>query len=169
MEEFNKKFDDLVNSLHTDIKPPAASIFIYYIEAFGGRLRYQLRDKDPTNLKAQEVAIKIDRNMQASGKSNLPGFTRGSSSTSKQAELKDKTVSTEKDSSIDPLKELTEVIKAMEANHASQLNAMQNKLIAMERSQSNRFPLGEMEDKNGRKGDLHMIIDLLISWKQQTW
>jgi hypothetical protein len=96
MEEFNKKFDDLVNSLHTDIKPLAASILIYYIEAFGGELRYQLRDKDPTTLKAQEVAIKIDRNMQASEKSNLPGFTRGNSSTSKQAELKDKIVSTRK-------------------------------------------------------------------------
>ena len=74
-----------------------------------------------------------------------------------------------KNSSIDPLKELTEVIKSMEENHASHLNAMQNILIAMERSQSNCFPLGEMEYKNDRKGDLHMIIDLLISWKQQTW
>jgi hypothetical protein len=32
-----------------------------------------------------------------------------------------------------------EVIKAMEANHASQLNAMQNRLIQMERSHANRF------------------------------
>lgn len=31
------------------------------------------------------------------------------------------------------------MIKAMEANHASQLNAMQNRLISMERSQANRF------------------------------
>jgi hypothetical protein len=44
-------------------------------------MRYQLRDKEPTDLKiAQETAIKIDKNMQTSGKSNLPGFTRGSSS-----------------------------------------------------------------------------------------
>jgi hypothetical protein len=41
-------------------------------------MRYQLRDKELTNLKvAQEMATKIDKNMQASGKSNLPGFTRG--------------------------------------------------------------------------------------------
>jgi hypothetical protein len=97
MEDFNKKFDDLINSLHTEIKPPTTSILIYYIEAFGSELRYQIKDKDPTNLKlAQEATIKIDRNMKASGNSNLLGFTRRSSSTSKQAELKDKIVSTEK-------------------------------------------------------------------------
>jgi hypothetical protein len=44
--------------------------------------------------------------MQASGRSNLPGFTRGSAS--KQQEPKGKAVSTDnKESSSDPLKELT--------------------------------------------------------------
>jgi hypothetical protein len=62
MEEFNKKFNDLISSLHKDIKPPDTSILIYYIEAFNGEMRYQLRDKEPTTLKlAQEMAINIDR------------------------------------------------------------------------------------------------------------
>ena len=40
-------------------------------------MRYQLRDKEPTNLKAaQTLAIKLDAKMQASGRSNLSGFTR---------------------------------------------------------------------------------------------
>ena len=44
-------------------------------------MKYQIRDKEPTNLKdAQDKAIKIDKNMQAAGKSNIPGFSRGSSS-----------------------------------------------------------------------------------------
>jgi hypothetical protein len=51
MEEFNKKINELVTSLHIDYKPPTASILIYYIEAFNGEMRYQLRDKEPTNLK----------------------------------------------------------------------------------------------------------------------
>jgi hypothetical protein len=51
MEEFNKKFNDLITSLYKDIKPPDTSIFIYYIEAFNGEMRYQLRDKEPANLK----------------------------------------------------------------------------------------------------------------------
>ena len=50
IEEFNKKFNDLVSRLHKDIKPPNASILIYYIEAFEGEMRYQLRDKEPTTL-----------------------------------------------------------------------------------------------------------------------
>lgn len=41
MEEFNKKFNDLIAILHRDIKPPYASILIYYIETFNGDMRYQ--------------------------------------------------------------------------------------------------------------------------------
>ena len=68
------------------------------------KLRYQLRDKEPTDLKAAEdIANKIDKNMQASGKSNLPGFTRGSSS--KQSDPKEKSaVPDNRDPSYDPLK-----------------------------------------------------------------
>ena len=32
MEEFNKRFNELINSLHRDMKPLDASILIYYIE-----------------------------------------------------------------------------------------------------------------------------------------
>ena len=81
---------------------------------------------------AQSMAIKIERNMQASGKSNLLGFTRGNSS-------EPKVKSDSKTSAKDPFKELAEMIKTMELNHATQMNAMQNRLIAMERSQNNRF------------------------------
>ena len=64
MEEFNNKFKDLVSDLHKDIKPNDAAIFIYYIESFIGDLRYQLRDKEPVDLKqAQELAKKIEKNM----------------------------------------------------------------------------------------------------------
>ena len=62
IEEFNKKFTDLVARIYKDIKPPDASILIYYIEAFEGEMRYQLRDKEPTTLHgAMEIAEKIDR------------------------------------------------------------------------------------------------------------
>jgi len=107
MDEFNNKFNELVSSMHTNIKPPDNAILIYYIEAFGGEMRYQLRDKEPTNLKiAQDTTIKIDKNTKASGKSNLPGFTRGSSS--KQLDSKEKeTIPDNKDPSYDPLKSIT--------------------------------------------------------------
>ena len=76
MEEFNKTFRDLIASMDDEFKPPDKSILVYYIEALSGEMRYQLRDKEPTNLKAsQALAIKTDANMQASGKSNFSGFT----------------------------------------------------------------------------------------------
>jgi len=43
----NQKFNELVSSMHLDIKPPAEAILIYYIEAFGGEMKYQLRNKEP--------------------------------------------------------------------------------------------------------------------------
>ena len=77
MDEFNKKFTDLTNAIHTDYKPTAQSILVYYIEALNGEMQYQLKDKDPTTLLiAQEMAVKIDRNMQSSSKSNIPSYTR---------------------------------------------------------------------------------------------
>jgi hypothetical protein len=154
MDEFNQKFNELVSSMHTDIKPPNDAILIYYVEAFGGEMRYHLRDKEPLNLKsAQEIAVKIDKNMQASGKSNIPGFSRGS--TSRQTEVKDKAVAAapeNKDLNFDPLKVVTEMVKRMEATHATQLSAMQNRLIAMERSQNNRFQPRPNNDTWQRKG-----------------
>ena len=40
-------------------------------------MRYQLRDKEPTNVReAQDKAIKIDKNIQDSGKSNVLGFSK---------------------------------------------------------------------------------------------
>jgi hypothetical protein len=81
MEEFNTNFNNLVKSLPADILPSDTAILIYYMEALEGEMRYALRDKDPQNLKlAQALAIRVDKNMQDARKSNIPGFTRGSSS-----------------------------------------------------------------------------------------
>jgi hypothetical protein len=104
-------------------------------------MRYLLRDKEPINIKlSQEMAIKMDKNMQASSKSNLPGFAKGIASTPKQEESKGKAVAFDsKDSSNDYLNELKEIIKTMEVNHVAKLNAMQNQLITMEISQAHRL------------------------------
>ena len=62
MEEFNKKFRDLVSGLLKHTKPHDAAVLVYYIEAFTRDLRYQLRDKAPADLKqAQELAEKTEK------------------------------------------------------------------------------------------------------------
>jgi hypothetical protein len=81
VDEFNKRFTDLVKSLPADIKPSDAAILIYYMEVFEGEMRYALRDKDPQTLKdAQAMAVRIGKNMHDARKSNILGFTRGTSS-----------------------------------------------------------------------------------------
>ena len=47
MEEFNKRFNDLVKSLDRRIKPPETTILIHYMDSFDGEIRYELRDKEP--------------------------------------------------------------------------------------------------------------------------
>jgi hypothetical protein len=143
MDEFNKKFNDLVKKIATNIKPSDVAILIYYMEAFEGEMRYALRDKDLQTLRdAQVMAVRIDKNMHDVRKSNIPGFTTGTSS--QPYDEKKKKVESQ-GSSNDGIKELTQLIKQMEINHAnqlkehvSQMNAMQNRLIAMERAQSTR-------------------------------
>ena len=67
------------NSIPTTHAPPAASTLDYCIEALSGKIQYQIRDKEPTTLlQAQNLAIKIDKNMQSSGESNLQGYSTSS-------------------------------------------------------------------------------------------
>jgi hypothetical protein len=121
--EFNTKFNSVVKSLHNDVKPSDLAILIYYIEAFEGEMRYALRDKDPQTLEAaQATTIRIEQNMLEARKSNIPGFTRGSSS--QPYEEKKKNVENQK-SSNDGMKELTQLIKQMEINHANQIKQME--------------------------------------------
>ena len=103
--------------------------------------------------------------MQDARKSNIPGFTRGSYS--QLYDEKNKNVENKK-SSNDGIKELTQLIKQMEINHANQIkqmeinqanqskehanqmNAIQNRLIAMERGQASR-PQHRPNDKWPKK------------------
>ena len=48
IEEFNKKFSDMVGRCPTDIKPSDTSILIYYTEAFEREMRTNLETKNLT-------------------------------------------------------------------------------------------------------------------------
>ena len=111
----------MVGRCPADIKPSDTSILIYYTEAFEGEMRYQLRDKEPDNLKkAMEIAEKIDRNMQSAGKSNILGFVRGTTSSSKTQDAIGKTVEHEgKDEGKESMKEVANVMKQMMINCTS--------------------------------------------------
>jgi len=134
MEEFNKRFNELVKSMPTTVKPPDEFLLCSYLDSFGVDTAYELRRKEPTTLGvAQTEALKMERARKQSGKSEIPGFTRGPS---KSNHPKGKA---KEEATHDPIKELTQLIKSMEANHTKEMEAMQRRLVAMERSQVQRF------------------------------
>ena len=134
MDEFNQRFTELSNAIPATYKPPAPSILVYYIEALSGKMQYQIGDKEPTTLlEAQELAVKIDRNMQSSGESNLLGYSR-SSTPLKSNEHK------EEDSYKIQMMEMKERLERMEDKHLAQMKEMQNKVISMKRAKSQPAP-----------------------------
>ena len=81
--------------------------------------------------------------MQSSGKSNIPGYTRGNTSYNKE---KGKSIeSEEKGTSKYPMEKVTNMIKnlvtsqnQLMANHFAHLNHIHNRLITMERNNGPR-------------------------------
>ena len=84
--------------------------------------------------------------MQSSGKSNTPGYTRGNSSYNKESTGK-AVESEDKETSKDPMKEMAKMMKTLVtnqnqqmANHAAQLNHIQNRLVMMGRNHVSHAP-----------------------------
>ena len=91
-------------------------------------MQYQLRDKDPTTLLiAQEMVVKIDRNMQSSGKSNIPGYTRALIPP-KQQEIRAEGYT--QDTYDKKMKEMNDRMEALQVDYAK----MKNRVINMERA-----------------------------------
>jgi hypothetical protein len=109
--------------MHKDIKPKDAAILIHYIEAFEGEIRYALVDKEPQDLNtAQRIAIRVEQNLLEARKSNIPGFTRGSSSKVNDEKKKE---TKGQESSDDGMDKFTKLLKQMEINHANQIKQME--------------------------------------------
>ena len=90
IEEFNKIFNDLVSCLPATIKHHATSILVHFIGYFSREIIYQLRDKDPLDIKEpQNIVDQIENNMKSSRRYNLHGFLKGSTF---RSELKAKVV-----------------------------------------------------------------------------
>lgn len=107
---------------------------------------YELRSKEPTNLGVAETeGLKMEKGRKQSRKSKIPSFNRGPSK-SHDSEGKAK-----EESAHDPIKELNQLINTMEENHTNQMNAIQNRLVAMDKNQAGRFE-NRGNDKWQKKG-----------------
>ena len=119
MDEFNDRFIELSNSIPATYAPPTASTSDYYIEALSGKIQYEMRDKKPTTfLETQCLAIKIDKNMQFSGESNLPGYSRPSTPLKEEDPYKKQ------------MMEMKERLEKMEGKHLAQIERMEDKHLA---------------------------------------
>ena len=84
------------------------------------------------------MAIKIDKDMQSSGKSNIPGYTRALIPP-KQQEIRAKDSTSHMQETYDKkIKEMNDRMEAMQADYAK----MQNRVINVERARTsqNNFP-----------------------------
>jgi len=91
---------------------------------------------------AQESAVKIEKNMTASGKTNKPSYSRANTA---RTEARSRAVTTAEPAP-DPITALTEARKRMESSFTQQNTAMQNRLVQLERAKQNRYPPREMVD-----------------------
>jgi len=82
------------------------------------------------NLKAtQELIIKIEKNMTASGKTNQPSSSRA---TNAKNEMRSRAANTTKPAS-DRVTALIDVVRCMESGFTQHNTSMQNRLVQLER------------------------------------
>ena len=82
------------------------------------------------------MAKKIEKNMQSSGKSNIPGYIRGNTSYEKE---KGKAIELEeKETSKDPMEKVTSLLEKFMTNQSEQLNKIQNRIVTLERNNGPR-------------------------------
>ena len=64
MNEFNTKFDRLYNQIPKDFHTTDSSVYLLYMNAFEGKFRFILKDKNPTSLaQAKEYNVDIEKNI----------------------------------------------------------------------------------------------------------
>ena len=172
MDEFNQRFTKLSNAIPATYKPPAPSILHYYIEALSGKMQYQIRDKEPTTLLwAQEMAIKIDLNMQSSGESNIHGYSRSSTALNINKPKDKYPLSIMKDAYEKQMleiknkmkKEMKRNMEEAEQKHLAQLKEIQNRVITMERTQTQPAPRTFQQNQLGKESLPTMNRGLHIS------
>ena len=60
VHEFNMRFDKTVGNITDEIRPKDQAIVIHYLNAFDGWLGFNLKDKNPNDLKIAQFNAKMD-------------------------------------------------------------------------------------------------------------
>lgn len=63
LEEFNKRFNDIVRSLSHDYKPPDKFLLLHYLDAFTADISYELRCTKPNDYKVAQTLVEEMENV----------------------------------------------------------------------------------------------------------
>ena len=141
VEEFNKRFNVIIKEISTNYKPPDKSLLDFFIDAFNPDTSYELRRAKNRDYKvARTLAIDLEKDKKASGKSKIPGFDKAST------KLKEPEGKEVKESDDYPMQNLLQKLESMEvnqakliSNHVKEISTLQSRLIQMERAQAHNF------------------------------
>ena len=143
VEEFNKRFNGIVRELPQDYKPTDKALQDFYIDAFSLEPSYELRHARLNDYRdCQALAIELEKDKAASGKSEIPGFDRAAT---KIKEPKGKAV---QEPEGELVLKLLQKIETMEINHNKEITTLQNRLIQMERAQTQNFQPRNNNNRN---------------------
>lgn len=116
VEEFNKRFNDIVKKLTQDYKPTEKSLRDFYIDSFSPEPSFELRRAKLNDYRdCQVLAIELEKDKAAYGNSEIPGFNRAAT---KLKEHKGKAVQ-ELESEL--VQKLLQKIESMEINHNKEI------------------------------------------------
>ena len=72
IHEFNLRFDKTVGNITDEIRPKDQAIIIHYLNAFDSWLGYNLKDKNPNDLKTAQLNAKMaEQHATSMGKQNF--------------------------------------------------------------------------------------------------
>ena len=119
------------------------------------------------------MAEKIEKNMQSSGKSNIPGYNRGN--TSYNDEKGKAFESEEKTTSKDPMEKIASMLEKVKTDQDQFMTKIQNKIVTLERNSGPRnfqpkqnqvyqrkFP--QQEPRIPNQLDSTNMVDEVIPW-----
>jgi hypothetical protein len=142
MDEFNLRFDKIIQDIPQTHQPTLATIMFYYLNSFHGKFSFFLIEAKPTDLTYDKRKAKnVDDNWVLLGKPYLLAPLRA------RVDPNPRNIHTIKQSP-DPFITILEGMKRLEMNFSQTICALQNRIVQVEiNQQQNMFPLG-----NGYQG-----------------
>jgi hypothetical protein len=143
IDEFNYKFDKIVQDIPQTHQPTPFTVLMYYINAFQEHFSFFLNEAKPTDLVGVESKAKsLNESWNLSGTPDILNFPWA------KGDHKKKSVAPTTEPTLDPLSTLVQEMKKMQATFTQTNNALENMIVHMERIQNQN----RCHTRNGYRG-----------------